>query len=69
MKIHLISLCILTSAIGNYGDSTRINCKNSQLNVNGCGCDFEESLNYSILECPSILAPNLNELPTLPGNI
>ena len=40
MKIYLISLCILTSAIGNYGDSTRINCKNSQLNVNGCGCEL-----------------------------
>jgi hypothetical protein len=69
MEIYLISLCILTSAIWNYGDFTRINCKNSQLNVNGCGCDFEESLNFSILECPSILEPNLNVLPSLPGDI
>jgi hypothetical protein len=69
MEIYLISLCILTSAIWNYGDFTKINCKNSKLNVNGCGCDFEESLNFSILECPSILEPNLNVLPSLPGDI
>jgi len=69
MKIYLISLCILANAIGIYGDFSRINCGNKELNANGCVCHFEDSLNFSVLECPSILASNLNVLPSLPGNV
>jgi len=37
--------------------------------ANGCDCFFDNNENYSVLACPSTLAPNLNLLPSLPGNI
>jgi hypothetical protein len=69
MKIYLISLCILANAIGNNGDFSKINCRNKELDANGCVCHFENSLNFSVLECLSMLPSNLNVLPSLPGNI
>jgi hypothetical protein len=69
MKIYLISLCILANTIGNYGDFIKINCRNKELDANGCACHFENSLNFSVLECLSMLPSNLNVLPSLPGNI
>ncbi len=69
MEIYLITLCVLANAIGIYGDFSRINCGNKELNANGCVCHFEDSLNLSVLDCPSKLASNLNVLPSLPGNV
>jgi len=69
MNIYFITLCILANAIGNYGDFSRINCRNKELDANGCACHFEESLQFSVLFCQSILASNLNVLPSLPGNV
>jgi hypothetical protein len=68
MKFYTCLLCILAIIVDNEVNATflSIDCL---LETSECKCGFDLAQNYSIMICQSILEPNQNRLPSLPGYI
>ena len=68
MKFYVSLLCILAIIVENKatGKILLIDCL---FDNKECECGNELSQNYSLMICQSILEPNQNRLPSLPGYI
>jgi len=67
MSVHIIfekPIYMELSAYGNNDNSIKIDCRNKELDANGCDCFTQKYAKFIVLICKS----NLNELPSLPGN-
>ncbi len=53
----------------NNGKLSITECKDSELEQNGCKCAHDEGQEYIIMACQSILEPSLNRIPPITGKI
>jgi hypothetical protein len=68
MKFYFSFLCILAIIVENEVNATFLSA-DCLLDTNECKCGFDLAQKYSIMICQSILEPNQNRLPSLPGNV
>jgi hypothetical protein len=69
MNFFFIFLCILLNIMENNGKLSITECKDSELEQNGCKCAHDEGQEYIIMACQSILEPSLNRIPPITGKI
>jgi len=69
MKFYFICICILLNLVENDGKFSNIECKDSELEQNGCKCAYDDGQDYVIMVCQSILEPSLNRIPPFTGKV
>jgi hypothetical protein len=69
MKCFFIFICILLNVMENDGKFSNIECKDSELEQNGCKCAYDDSQEYIIMVCQTILEPSLNRIPPITGKV